>query len=520
MCAAREERMNTNRHRRNDRSESKKPPARASGFGPRAGVAERGAVAIVFVATLPVILGFCALALDLAFVYNRKAELQTMVDAAALAAARQLNGTPDGVANAIKEAADRLENSADGVTYRYGAARATWTDSAIQFGSTSSGPWVDAGSASGNPRGLSFVRVNTSGLDDSNATEVPTFLAGVLSDDFGTIGVGAQAIAGPYVINVVPLAICALSDKPTDSKGTELVEYGFRRGISYDLMRLDPDPAHTGPIGQSFLIDPVAPPGTTGSADELQDEFVKPFVCSGTMAMPQATRGAITVRSPFPIATLFAQLNSRFGTYAPPCNSLTAPPDANTKAYVYNGTYSGTTSWMIPTPGGQSAALMPGAGPMYTIADAPSLPPNTGAQAYGPLWIYAKAVPASVAGSPEPPGGYPVFGTADWSTLYNVTTGAPPAPAGNYPAATGKVTPYQASSGAFFASPPAGGPGIRNRRVLNVPLLSCPVSGAAANVVAIAKFFMTVPATSSSLYAEFAGIAPETSISANVELYR
>lgn len=507
----------------------KRPGARPQGVkgqdsalrpAPRCRAPEQGSISVVVVAALPVILGFCALALDLAFVYNRKAELQTMVDSAALAAARQLNGTPAGVTNAIREAADRLENSTDGVTYKYGAARATWNNSAIRFGSTPSGPWVDAGSASGDPRGLSFVRVNTDGLGDSNVTDVPTFLAGVVSEGMSALQVSAQAIAGPYSINVVPLGICALSANPTDAKGAELVEYGFRRGVSYDLMKLDPDPAHVGPTGQSFLIDPVAPPGTAGTAAELQDEFVKPFVCSGTMAMPLVTQGAITVRRPFPIDALFAQLNSRFGIYSPPCNSVTAPPDANTKAFVYNGTYGSYTSWMSPTPAAQSAALVPGAGPMYTIADAPSLPAGTGAAAYGPLWLYAKAVPFSAAGSAEPAGGYTVFGTADWSSLYPVTTGSPPAAGANYPATTGKTTPYLASSGAFFAPPPAGGPGIRNRRVLNVPLLSCPVSGSSATAVAVAKFFMTVPATSSSLYAEFAGIAPEFSLSANVELYR
>lgn len=58
--------------------------------------------------------------------------------------------------------------------------------------------------------------------------------------------------------------------------------------------------------------------------------------------------------------------------------------------------------------------------------------------------------------------------------------------------------------------------------MLNVPLLSCPVAtgnGVPADVLAVAKFFMTVPATSTSVYAEFAGIIPEKSLSGQVELY-
>jgi hypothetical protein len=53
---------------------------------------------------------------------------------------------------------------------------------------------------------------------------------------------------------------------------------------------------------------------------------------------------------------------------------------------------------------------------------------------------------------------------------------------------------------------------------LNVALLSCPVAGSSANVLAIGKFFMTVPATDTQIWAEFAGIAPETSFGSQVEL--
>jgi hypothetical protein len=39
-------------------------------------------------------------------------------------------------------------------------------------------------------------------------------------------------------------------------------------------------------------------------------------------------------------------------------------------------------------------------------------------------------------------------------------------------------------------------------------------------VVGIAKFFMTVPATSSAVYAEFAGMDTETALGGNVRLYK
>jgi hypothetical protein len=58
--------------------------------------------------------------------------------------------------------------------------------------------------------------------------------------------------------------------------------------------------------------------------------------------------------------------------------------------------------------------------------------------------------------------------------------------------------------------------------VLNIPLLRCPVpagSPVTAEVLAIGKFFMTVPASDHELFAEFAGLAQPSSLIGQVELY-
>jgi hypothetical protein len=60
------------------------------------------------------------------------------------------------------------------------------------------------------------------------------------------------------------------------------------------------------------------------------------------------------------------------------------------------------------------------------------------------------------------------------------------------------------------------------RDVVNVPLLSCPVAGTTgvpATVLAVGRFFMTVPATALTLHAEFAGIASEKTLTGPAELY-
>lgn len=58
--------------------------------------------------------------------------------------------------------------------------------------------------------------------------------------------------------------------------------------------------------------------------------------------------------------------------------------------------------------------------------------------------------------------------------------------------------------------------------MLHMPLLECPIPAGPntkAKILAIGRFFMIVPATSSSIQAEFAGIADESALGGAVELY-
>jgi hypothetical protein len=400
----------------------------------------------------------------------------------------------------------------------------TWSNDAIQFSREAGGPWVDATSALASPDGLLFANVDTGALDPAYGTVTTTFM-GVVSAAHATASTRGLATAGRSSINVTPLAVCALSLTPASARNNlapapanvELVEYGFRRGVSYNLMNLNFNNT-TAP--ESFVINPIDPLGAGGSPMNIDPATVGPFVCTGTLPMPRVTGGAgtpIAVGRPFPIASLFNQLNSRFDQYVGGlCKPESAPPDANVRAYFFDT----SIPWMTSTPPTlQAAQPSTIGGNLWTIAS-----PLSGAVAagsasglWGPLWTFAKAVPYTAA--TEPAGGYPTFtgNNATWATLYSPATPK----AVSYPAAT----PYAANAGANFLAPPtiANRPGVRLRRVLNVPLLSCPVAAGAnttATVVAIGRFFMTVPATSTTVHAEFAGLAREQSLGGPVELIR
>ncbi|MFS2003897.1 pilus assembly protein TadG-related protein [Duganella sp. CT11-25] len=481
---------------------------------------QRGAIAIMFGLMVLGIMGLIGFALDLTLVYNRKAELQALADATALAAARTLNGTAAGVASALTQANLTANNHA----YQYNNLPVAWSNSALRFSTTAGAPdaaWLDAAAAQAAPAGVLFAKVDTRALGDIG--NVGTAFIRVVSSTLASVGTAARAVAGRASTNVLPLAICAQSATPAASRANvsgnaafnELVEYGFRRGVAYDLMQLNPG----GTTPENFLIDPLSPPGVAGSAANMSIAVTGPFVCSGNMPMASVLGGQITVQRGFPIGALYKHLNSRLDLYdGNACTPEGAPPDSNVKPYVHTA-----IAWMLATPGAQTAApWTSGNTRLWTRAD--PLPGDAGntATLYGPLWAYARAVPfAAYAAAPvEPAAGYAPFAATAWSSLY---TPGPPT-ANNYPSALPTSTPYLALNGIHFQAPAAARqPGLAGRRVLNVALLSCPVAAggmASATVLAVGRFFMTVAATNSSISAEFAGTAAPAALGGAVELLR
>ena len=466
---------------------------------------QRGAFSVLSAILILVILGFCGFALDLSRVYNRKAEMQSVADAIALAAAAELDGTDGGITRARAAAADAaLRNP----VYDYNEFM-EWSEEALQFGAAPSGSdWSVASEAGKNPRALFYAKVDTRRLNASYG-RVNTFLLQVLPGAATSANVDGQAVAGRSSINVMPLAVCAMTDTPETpvvARELEMVEYGFRRGISYNLMQLNQKASGT---GANFLVNPYAAPGT-GSSAALRGrlDVIRPFVCTGSLAMPRVTGGDITVEAGFPLDLVFSQLNSRFGIYDAPCTASTAPPDTNVKEFTPTA-----ISWMTDKPL-QAAATKEAGGRRITIADLPKadIDPATTADQYGPLWVYAKAARFSsyTSGQAESAAGYTTFATSDWPSLY-----APGTPVFKSPYPT--PTPARGS----IQAPPAGIKGVQDRRLLNVPLLRCPITGspAPAEVLAVGKFYMTVQASSTDLVAEFAGLAKPETLVGPVELY-
>ncbi|WP_395403648.1 pilus assembly protein TadG-related protein [Pseudoduganella sp. UC29_106] len=467
---------------------------------------QHGVVAIIYALMLVVLLGFAGLAVDLGLMYQRKAQLQNAADSIALAAALRLNGTAAGVAAAGAQAQDIAISLHTG-----GSTRLTWNDSALRFSSDPDAPanaWLSAAAAATTPAAMRYARVDTRQLGGAPGVMQPFFM-GVLGVALPAIDIAGVAVAGPHALNVLPFAICAMGPATQTRANSvlvqELVEYGFRYGVGYNLLRLNP--ASAAAAGEYFLLDPLAPPGTPSPPANTDDSQIGPFMCTGKVAYVNLLGGAANLRRPGAF-TLWPQLNSRFSS-TPACNADAAPPDANIRAYT-----AAQAPWMNNAAALQTAQSTPaGAGgqPLRTIADPAPLLPPVAPGLYGVLWTYGPALRAT----PPNLG----FATANWQTLY---PSAPAISGIGWPGAG--LPPYR--NPAYSTPPPQAGRSFR--RLLYVPLLSCPVPAGqyvTAPVLAVARFLMTAPATATELSAEFAGVLGvpangEPPLAADVELIR
>ena len=471
---------------------------------------QRGAMLIAFSILLIVVLGFIGLAVDVGMVIGRKTELQNLADNAALAAAPELVGTAAGLANAVEKA--KL-SAAGQSAYRRRTQGAILSDESIRFASAFDAPasaWQVA-AAVADPATALFVRVDTRDNRPSLGRVATAFL-GAWSPALRTLDTGARAVAGRASLRLTPLAICALSSAPAGLRTNagpperkEALEYGFRRGVAYDLFHLNPH----GAVPEHFVLNPLGPLGALGPSAQVSNAAVAPFICSGSMLHTAIGNTPIHAHRPFPTG-LWASFNARFNQYAGNrCNPLTSPPDTNIRAFP-----NALSNWWMNVPSGPHA-LATGGTPLVTVADLPppaaGMPASIAPASYGPLWSFAKAVQYA---DPKPAGDYTPFANNAWAGLY---PGLPTAPASNsfYPVSG---TPYALPA---FSTAPSGNAGVAQRRVLNVALLACPLpagSDLLVNVLGIARFFMTAPATSSALSGEFAGMADELALAGPAEL--
>ena len=487
---------------------------------------QRGVVAIVLGLSVFALFGFMALAVDLGRTYVVRTELQNAADAAALAGAKELNQTAAGVTSAVARAIGMAaQNNANFAT-----------PVAITVANISAGTCPDDGcmvlastiTTNALAAGRTFLRVNIpSGALNTFFAVVPTTGGGTGTAATGTFG---RAVAGHFLTQISPMGVCAIDSIPGGTRPvsgsptiSELTEFGFRRGIAYNIPALNP---LGGAAGLPLWINPLnAPPAVCNPASSSAANM-KPFLCTGTSTIITTVPGSVYVNTGGSYGPMQKAINSRFDDFTGgnACDPTSAPPDTNVKQYLAPAPASPPTGpvaangnpkdWMNPDPTQQTISLNP--------ATKKPLATPTMAE-YGALWSYSRAVRA-VGASPNATDGAP-FALSDWTNLYNGNTAdtsasgypgnptTPPFPAGSLAA------PYNTLTGNnYFSAPSIARPGTRNRRVLNVAILNCTglsvgpggLSCATLPVLGVGRFFMQTEAaivgTSRKIETEFAGL--------------
>ncbi|MES2104108.1 MAG: pilus assembly protein TadG-related protein [Pseudomonadota bacterium] len=483
---------------------------------------QRGAVAVMLAVCLIAMFAFMGLALDLSQTYDRKTELQNIADAAALAGAKELKGTAASIDSAVTKAKlFAVSNS-----YKFGSSTAPLDDAAITFSDspdTADANWQDIATAKASPVSIFFIKIDTRGITStSGVNTVNTNFIKVVSSALATTSTYGRAVAGRFAVQVAPLGVCALSPTKTaplahpgpPAIADELMEFGYRRGMAYDIINVNP----LGATADQYLLNPldVASSAADNSCTPSNNNVpnVRPFICSGTSNIITSLPGYVFANKGMN-ATLDADFNARFTSGGAKC---TVPPDANIREYPANNTAAtgDPTEWMtspLASANAQTVRLNASHVPFYLVPTPASAPAATTADDWGVLWSYNQAVEYA---EPHKP-----FTTADWPSLYPTTPAPTPTAKAAYPSSS--QSPYDQTSGSNFY---LLGAGERDRRILNVALIDCNSykdngKCSTLNVLGIGRFFMPVQSSiPAHLNTEFAGLVPDAELTAVIRLYQ
>lgn len=464
----------------------------------------RGAIALMLALSLFVLFGFMALAMDLGRTYVVRTELQNAADAAALAGALELKQDLSGIANAISRAVDTAKAHSSRFSSQ---AQIDITAANLAVGTC---PRDDCMTPISNittnaqATGQTFLRVQIP--SGTMATLFARLMPWSSNSSLTSTSTFGRAIAGRYVTKVTPIGLCAFRDasgvahpkneviEPVPGSGKkELVHFGFRRGMSYNIF----DMGNIGGPSTPYLINPIdVYPKPCTPANSSADSTA-PFMCSGSSAVvtTTATTNYVYGNTGVSGGRVETALNSRFNIYGnganASCDPVQSPPDTNIRAFGCTGPgcVNPAADWMTPSRQSMNPAS------------------TTSANDYGVLWSYSRAVPPMGTLPNVLPDTDNAYTTLDWADLYPV---GPPTANGNFPANT---SPYLDPG---HTTPPTGRTGQKDRRVLDVAIIDCNnVSGSGSckvlPVLGVGRFFMQAPAVvnggpNAKLNLEFAGL--------------
>lgn len=275
----------------------------------RLGKSERGSVTVMTAVLMVGLVLVIGLSIDVSRIYMVRAGLQNAADAAALAAARELNSGTDGLLDANTQARAAIGNLY-GLS-RTGSATPAAVITTVEFAASLGGTWYAAGSVPGGSEAtMKFVRVTT-----APASVTMLFAAKVLGS---TSGVQATAVAGMSpglntICDYVPLAVG--KDDPTTpfATGTEFT-FQFVSAQSTSL------------VNKNLIVLKTS---NSNSANLTRDAVAGLFPFCTTIGSTVPTSTSQSAEGNNGPTQIEIGLNTRMGDYSHGLTASEAGPDTN-----------------------------------------------------------------------------------------------------------------------------------------------------------------------------------------------
>jgi Flp pilus assembly protein TadG len=300
------------------------------------GKKQKGAVAIIAALSLPILIGFAGLALDLGRLYVEKTELQNASDACALAASRELTCDPAALPAGTQCAPSFLINAENSGRTVAHLNRADFQSANLNDAQISSSDIKFSTTFAPNSSYLS----RTAGANPASKYVMCTaHQTGIIPWFMQVLGAGNQSVSAQAVATLapaqancaIPMGMCKLDAAPATNPFAGLT---IGQWVTSKL--------NASATGSFDWID-FTPPN--GGASELADLLAGTGACS---VPPPPTQ----VGEQGKITSLAQAWNTRFGLYKGSYKITTSSPDYTGESYTpsswpsksnaYGGAYAGT----------------------------------------------------------------------------------------------------------------------------------------------------------------------------------
>ncbi len=382
---------------------------------------QRGAFLVLAAILLAVLLGLAALVIDVGRLHSARTEIQNAADAAALAAANELNSSTGARDRARAAARELLQHDSRFANTAALLGNGGLPDSAFTFYCSINAqfdPAYDPRYCSNPPDAQGYSIATTDAQAKYIRIRLDPALEGVSDGRFnvdllflpvlGAVGistaqaadVAAQATAGRsfYTCNVAPIGIC----DPWEAVGSTFRQ-SMRPGDAIELRGSGSGQWSNGNFG--FLVPPSGQTGAAAIARYLASEdgagCGSPEVTTQPGAMAQQTTRGINTR----FDQYSGSFNGDWDDYPPAPNIVGYPHDGTQKAIdnrFGNGDWDFNSYWAgahagVPTPNAWSNLNRPTRRQVYDWEIANNQVPNTGPSYLGrptPSHVSAGSTPA------------------------------------------------------------------------------------------------------------------------------